>query len=114
MALILCVTTLALDNIRIADQMLLLLPLLIILRDWPKLASRSQRVWQMALLGAVFIIPYAVDVLQGRNIAYILPLWYVGVSLAITLAVLQLYSLPPASSQPLDTPTGRETYVVPN
>jgi hypothetical protein len=111
MALILCITTLALDNIRIADQIMLLMPLLVILRDWPKLTSRGRRVWQVALLGSVFIIPYAVDLLQGRNIAYILPLWYVGVSLAITLAILQLYRLPAAATLPLDAPTGQETYV---
>jgi hypothetical protein len=114
MALILCVTALALDNIRIADQVLLLLPLLVILRDWPKLANRRQRLWQAAMLGAVFIIPYALDLLQGRDIAYILPLWYAGVSLAITLALLQLYRLPPASTPPLGAPTEQETYVASN
>lgn len=113
-ALILCVTALALDNIRIADQMLLVLPLLVLFRDWPKLASRGQRLWQVAMLAAVFVIPYSVDLLQGRNIAYILPLWYAGVSLAITLALLQLYRLPPASSLPLDVATGREIYAAPN
>jgi hypothetical protein len=113
-ALILCVTTLALDNIRISDQMLLLLPLLVILRDWPTLANRRQRLWQVAMLGAVFIIPYTLDLLQGRDIAYILPLWYAGVSLAITLALLQLYSLPPASAPPMDAPEGQETYVASN
>jgi hypothetical protein len=113
-ALILCLTTLALDNIRIADQMVLLLPLLVILRDWSKLASRRQRLWQVAMLGAVFIIPYTLDLLQGRNIAYILPLWYAGVSLSITLALLQLYRLPPDSTPPLDALTGQETYVAPS
>jgi hypothetical protein len=108
MALVLCVTTLALDNIRIADQMLLLLPLLVILRDWPQLTSRGQRLWQAAMLGAVYIIPYTLDLLQGRDIAYILPLWYAGVSLAITLALLQLYRLP--VTPPLDAPMGQETY----
>jgi hypothetical protein len=114
MALILCVTTLALDNIRIADQMLLLLPLLVILRDWPRLTSFGQRLWQAAMLGAVYIIPYTLDLMQGRNIAYILPLWYAGVSLAITLALLQLYRLPAASTPPLDASTGQETYVASN
>lgn len=90
LALILCVTTLALDNIRIADQMLLLLPLLVILRDWPLLAGKGRRLGQVALLGTVYILPYAVDLLQGRNIGYILPLWYAGVSLAVTLALLQV------------------------
>jgi hypothetical protein len=114
MALILCVTTLALDNIRIADQMLLLLPLLVILRDWPRLTSFGQRLWQAAMLGAVYIIPYTLDLMQGRNIAYILPLWYAGVSLAITLALLQLYRLSAASTPPLDASTGQETYVASN
>ncbi len=114
MALVLCITTLALDNIRIADEMLLLLPLLVILRDWPRLAGRGQRLWQAAMLGAVYIIPYTLDLMQGRNIAYILPLWYAGVSLAITLALLQLYRLPTAATLPLDAPTGQETYVSSN
>jgi hypothetical protein len=113
-ALILCVTTLALDNIRIADQVLLLLPLLVILRGWPKLVSRSQRLWHAAMLGAVFILPYSLDLLRGRDIAYILPLWYAGVSLAIMLALLQLFRLPPASTPPLDAPTGQETNVASN
>jgi hypothetical protein len=66
------------------------------------------------MLGAVYIIPYTLDLMQGRNIAYILPLWYAGVSLAITLALLQLYRLPAASTPPLDASTGQETYVASN
>jgi hypothetical protein len=113
-ALMLCVTTLALDNIRIADQMVLVLPLLVLLRDWSKLEGRVQRLWQVTMLGAVFIIPYGVDLLRGRNIAYILPLWYAGVSLAITLALLQLYRLSPASVPSLDAPLEQEINVAPS
>jgi hypothetical protein len=92
--------------------MMLLLPLVVLFRDWAKLETKQQRLWQAAMLGVIFILPYARDLLQGRNIGYILPLWYAGVAVAITLATLQLYRLQPASASQQATLARQETYAI--
>lgn len=82
---------LLLDNVRVADQVLLVLPILVIWRDWHFIQGLWLRRLAIALMMAVYVIPYAVDFLQPRNIAFILPLWYLGVSLAVAgLLLLQI------------------------
>ncbi|MFC1975343.1 glycosyltransferase family 87 protein [Chloroflexota bacterium] len=82
-ALIIVIILLLLDNVRIADQMLLVLPILVIWRDWHFIKTGWMRRLAVALIMTVYVIPYAVDFLQSYNIAFILPLWYLGLSLAI-------------------------------
>jgi hypothetical protein len=82
---------LLLDNVRVADQVLLILPILVIWRDWHFIQGLWLRRLAIALMMAVYVIPYTVDFLQPRNIAFILPLWYLGVSLAVAgLLLLQI------------------------
>jgi hypothetical protein len=85
-ALVLVLILLLLDNVRIADQMLLTLPLLVIWRDWRFFTNPWHRRLAIALMMMIYLLPYLVDSLQSYNIAFILPMWY----LALTLACLGL------------------------
>lgn len=91
MALVLVIILLLLDNVRIADQMLLTLPILVIWRDWGIIKDLWLRRLAITLMTLVYIVPYTVDLLQSYNIAFILPLWYLALSLAIIgLLLLQM------------------------
>jgi hypothetical protein len=94
LALTLVMILLLLDNVRIADQMLFTLPLLVIWRDWHVIEGLWLRRLAIGLLMAIYVIPYAVDLLQANNIAFILPLWYLGLSLAV-IGLLFLQMRPP-------------------
>ena len=90
-ALSIVILLLFLDNVRVADQVLLILPILVIWRDWHFIQGLWMRRLAIALMMAVYVIPYTVDFLQPRNIAFILPLWYLGLSLAVAgLLLLQI------------------------
>jgi hypothetical protein len=90
-ALSIVILLLFLDNVRVADQVLLILPILVIWRDWHFIQGLWMRRLAIALMMAVYVIPYAVDFLQPHNIAFILPLWYLGLSLAVAgLLLLQI------------------------
>lgn len=89
LAIFITLSILLIDHTRIADQMLLTFPLLVAWRDWHTL--KKPFVWQIAvaLTLAIYVLPYTLDVLGSRQIAFMLPFWYVGLSGA-TLGVLLL------------------------
>jgi hypothetical protein len=92
-ALYLVTILLLLNNVRVADQMLLVLPLLVVWRDWHRIQGSFRHRLAIALMMIIYMLPYMIDFLQPYNIAFILPLWYVGVSLSVAgLLLLQIQS----------------------
>jgi hypothetical protein len=89
LALYLTISLLLIDHTRIADQMLLLVPLLIGWRDWPLLRTKTRQNIAIFLSMSIYVLPYTLDFFGGRNLAYLLPFWYIGLSGAV-LGILLL------------------------
>jgi hypothetical protein len=97
LASIVAFSILVIDNVRVADQVLLVFPMLVSL----KLALEQPSSWRrraiLGLLLTAFLVPYLsqfTGLLLGTPILYSLPIWYTGVSLAVYLAILgQLFAL---------------------
>jgi hypothetical protein len=83
LAVFLTLSLLLIDHTRIADQILLLLPFVVIWRDWALLPGRIARWLALFLTLLVYVLPYTLDVLAPRNVAFLLPFWYIGLSGAI-------------------------------
>jgi hypothetical protein len=82
-ALFVTLSVLLIDHTRIADQMLLVFPLLVIWRDWHVLEKPVIHRIAVALMLFIYILPYALDILGPKQIAFILPFWYIGLSGAV-------------------------------
>ena len=90
LAIFLTLNLLIIDHTRVADQMLLVFPLLVIWRDWSRLRGAIAHRSGVFLMLLVYALPYSLDMLGPRNIAFMLPFWYVGLSLAVlTLLFLE-------------------------
>jgi hypothetical protein len=83
LALFLTLSLLLIDHTRIADQILLLLPLLVIWRDWGVLSNRPAQWTALFLTMLIYVLPYTLDMLASRNVAFLLPFWYIGLSGAV-------------------------------
>lgn len=84
LALFITLSVLLIDHTRIADQMLLVFPLLVIWRDWHVLEKPVIRQVAVALMLFIYILPYALDILGSKQIAFMLPFWYIGLSGAVS------------------------------
>jgi ABC-type branched-subunit amino acid transport system permease subunit len=91
LALFLTISLLLIDHTRIADQMLLLVPLLIGWRDWPLLRTKTRQNIAIFLSMSIYVLPYTLDFFGGRNLAYLLPFWYIGLSGAV-LGILLFFA----------------------
>jgi hypothetical protein len=80
---------LLIDHTRIADQMLLLFPLLVAWRDWHWLQARLARQVAIFLTLFIYVLPYSLDIFGPRQIAFLLPFWYIALSMAV-LGILLL------------------------
>jgi hypothetical protein len=89
LAIFMTLSLLLIDHTRVADQMLLVFPLLVVWRDWFSLGRGLARRAGLFLMLSVYVIPYSLDVLGSKNIAFRLPFWYLGLSIAV-LALLVL------------------------
>jgi hypothetical protein len=83
LAVFITLSLLLIDHTRVADQMLLVFPLLMIWRDWHVLKSPFARRLALALTSILYVVPYALDILGDRQVAFLLPFWYIGLSGAI-------------------------------
>jgi hypothetical protein len=89
LAIMITASLLLIDHTRVADQMLLVFPLLVVWRDWSVLKKPWQQRVAVALTLSVYVLPYTLDILALRQIAFALPFWYIGLSGA-TLGLLLL------------------------
>ncbi len=80
LAVFITLSLLLIDHTRVADQMLLVFPLLMIWRDWHLLNTPFARRLALALTSIIYIVPYSLDVLGARQVAFQLPFWYIGLS----------------------------------
>jgi hypothetical protein len=81
---------LLIDHTRVADQMLLVFPLLVAWRDWHLLKKPIFQRIALFLIFFIYILPYSLDLLGPRNVAFMLPFWYIGLSVAVlTLLLLE-------------------------
>jgi hypothetical protein len=83
LAVFITLSLLLIDHTRVADQMLLVFPLLMLWRDWPVLKSPFTRRLALALTSIIYVVPYSLDILGDRQVAFLLPFWYIGLSGAI-------------------------------
>jgi hypothetical protein len=80
LAVFITLSLLLIDHTRIADQMLLVFPLLVVWRDWHVLKGPFARRLALALTLVIYVVPYSLDSLGGRQVAFLLPFWYIGLS----------------------------------
>jgi hypothetical protein len=80
LATLITLSALLVDHTRIADQMLLIFPLLVVWRDWHMLKKPLVRRIAVALILVIYVLPYSLDVLGPKQIAFMLPFWYIGLS----------------------------------
>lgn len=99
LALIIILNGLIIDHTRIADQLIFVFSLLVIWRDWRYFSEPWVRRIAMGLVFSIYLIPYTLDFLQGQAIVYLLPFWYIGISLAL-LTLLLSYQI----VKPVDKP----------
>jgi hypothetical protein len=83
LAVLITVSALLIDHTRVADQMLLVFPLLVIWRDWFVVKSPVARRIAVALMLFIYILPYSLDILGSKQIAFMLPFWYIGLTGAV-------------------------------
>jgi hypothetical protein len=89
LAIFTVLSALIIDHTRIADQMLLLFPLLVAWRDWQWLQEGLARRAAIFLTLFIYVLPYSLDILGPRQIAFLLPFWYITLSMAV-LGILLL------------------------
>ena len=83
LALFIILGVLLLDHTRVADQMLLVFPLIVVWRDFSALKHPLFRRVSIALLLVVYLLPYSLDILGPTHIAFRLPFWYIGLTIAL-------------------------------
>jgi len=87
-------SALLIDHTRIADQMLLVFPLMVVWRDWYLLRKSFARQLAIFLTLFIYILPYSLDIFGPRQIVFMLPFWYVGVSGAVIGLLLLEWMMP--------------------
>lgn len=93
------------DNVRVADLVLLILPALIALRAATPAVPRWGRLATTGLLLSVLAGPYLVQgygAAVGEPLLFELPIWYAGLAAAVFLALaIPLALLPPSAENPV-------------
>ncbi len=90
-SLVISLSLLVFDNVRVADQVLLVFPMLFALSEARRSDVGRRRSGIIALLLMAYLSPYLAQIyglVIGRPNLYGLPIWYAIVSLAACLAVL--------------------------
>ncbi len=105
LGLVVCLGLMVLDNVRVADLVLLILPALIAQRAATPALPRWARLAATGLLLSVLAGPYLVQgygVAIGEPLLFELPIWYAGLAVAVFLALaIPLALLPPPSEVPV-------------
>lgn len=83
LAIFVTLSALLIDHTRVADQILLVFPLLVVWRDWYLLEKPIARQTAIFLTLLIYVLPYSLDILGPRQIAFMLPFWYIGLSGAV-------------------------------
>ena len=88
LGLVVVLNGLTVDHTRIADQLVFVVPLLALWRDWPYFASIRVKRIAVGLISSIYLLPYVLDFFQNQGMVYLLPFWYIGISLVLLILLL--------------------------
>jgi hypothetical protein len=92
-ALVICLSLLVIDNIRVADLILLVFPFLISVFWMRTVVDPRRRRVVIGLLTMAFVFPYIASLMDPSNVFWGLPIWYVGIPLSIFISLLLIVSV---------------------